>query len=177
MSERSLWPRCLGRSRLLSSCANVPKSAENRRTSGKKGYERGGVEALVDRSRAPHSHPHAVVAEVALLLVNGRRKHPAWGLQKLLVAPAQEAAPPPVPAVTNNPLQPDLEHAFADSVSVSGQEREAGARGAAESAWRARTARNTEPASRDPLPAARCTVAPALARPSGTDLRHGSFCK
>jgi len=46
----------------------------------KERYERGGVEALVDRSRTPHSHPHAVAAEVAQLLVAARRKHPTWGL-------------------------------------------------------------------------------------------------
>ena len=48
-------------------------------------YERGGVEALVDRSRAPHSHPHAVTSEVVQLMVTARKKHPTWGPQKLLV--------------------------------------------------------------------------------------------
>ena len=36
----------------------------------KERYEKGGVQALVDRSRAPHSHPQAVPAEV-------RRRAPA----------------------------------------------------------------------------------------------------
>jgi hypothetical protein len=48
-------------------------------------YERGGVEALVDRSRAPHSDPHAVAPEVVQLMVTARKKHPTWGPQKLLV--------------------------------------------------------------------------------------------
>jgi transposase InsO family protein len=51
----------------------------------KERYERDGVEALVDRSRAPHSHPHAVTAEVVQLMVTARRRHPRWGPRKLLV--------------------------------------------------------------------------------------------
>ena len=44
-------------------------------------YERGGVEALVDRSIPPHWHAHAVAAEVAQLLVSARKKPPTWGPQ------------------------------------------------------------------------------------------------
>jgi transposase-like protein len=51
----------------------------------KQRYEVGGVEALVDRSRAPQSHPHAVSSEVEGLLVAARKKHPLWGPRKLLV--------------------------------------------------------------------------------------------
>ena len=51
----------------------------------KERYETGGVEALADRSRAPHSHPHAVSPEVVQLLVAARKKHPRWGPRKLLV--------------------------------------------------------------------------------------------
>ena len=51
----------------------------------KERYELGGVEALADRSRAPHSHPHAVSSDVAELVVAARRKHPTWGPRKLLV--------------------------------------------------------------------------------------------
>jgi transposase InsO family protein len=51
----------------------------------KQRYEAGGVEALANRSRAPHSHPHAVSAEIVELLVAARRKHPLWGPRKLLV--------------------------------------------------------------------------------------------
>ncbi len=51
----------------------------------KERYEAGGVEALVDRSRAPRSHPHAVSPEVMQLLVAARKKHPRWGPRKLLV--------------------------------------------------------------------------------------------
>jgi transposase InsO family protein len=48
-------------------------------------YEGGGVAALEERSRAPHSHPHAVLDEVVNELVAARRKHPRWGPRKLLV--------------------------------------------------------------------------------------------
>ena len=47
-------------------------------------YERGGVAALVDRSRAPLSHPHAVSAAVVDAIVAMRHRHPRWGPRKLL---------------------------------------------------------------------------------------------
>src|SRR5690349_10896104 len=48
-------------------------------------YEAGGVEALVEQSRAPHSHAHAVSPDVEELLLTARKKHPRWGPRKLLV--------------------------------------------------------------------------------------------
>jgi putative transposase len=48
-------------------------------------YEGGGVEALPDRSRAPHSHPNAVPEAVVQLIVELRKKHPSWGPRKLLI--------------------------------------------------------------------------------------------
>jgi transposase InsO family protein len=48
-------------------------------------YEQGGVRALVDRSRAPRSHPHAVPAAIIDAIVALRRRHPRWGPRKLLV--------------------------------------------------------------------------------------------
>jgi transposase InsO family protein len=51
----------------------------------KERYDGGGVMALADRSRAPHSHPQAVSADVVQLLVNARKTHPTWGPRKLLV--------------------------------------------------------------------------------------------
>jgi hypothetical protein len=47
-------------------------------------YEAGGVAALVDRSRAPRSHPHAVSSAVVERIVATRRRHPRWGPRKLL---------------------------------------------------------------------------------------------
>jgi putative transposase len=47
-------------------------------------YEAGGVAALIDRSRAPRFHPHAVPAAVVEAIVALRRRHPRWGPRKLL---------------------------------------------------------------------------------------------
>jgi len=47
-------------------------------------YEGGGVRALVDRSRAPRSHPQAVSAAVIDAILALRRRHPRWGPRKLL---------------------------------------------------------------------------------------------
>src|SRR5258706_15985584 len=47
-------------------------------------YEGGGVVALIDRSRAPLSHPHAVSAATRDAIVALRRRHPRWGPRKLL---------------------------------------------------------------------------------------------
>jgi transposase InsO family protein len=47
-------------------------------------YDGGGVEALVDRSRAPHEHPNAMSTEVVDGILALRRKHPRWGPRKLL---------------------------------------------------------------------------------------------
>jgi transposase InsO family protein len=47
-------------------------------------YDEGGVVALVDRSRAPRSHPHAVEEAVIEAIVALRRRHPRWGPRKLL---------------------------------------------------------------------------------------------
>ena len=48
-------------------------------------YDEGGVKQLVDRSRAPHSHPRAVSVEVVAECLRVRQKHPRWGPRKLLV--------------------------------------------------------------------------------------------
>jgi hypothetical protein len=42
-------------------------------------YDAGGVAALIDRSRAPQSHPHAVGAEIVELILAARRRHRAGG--------------------------------------------------------------------------------------------------
>lgn len=47
-------------------------------------YDAGGVAALVDRSRAPLSHRHAVATAVVERLLAARRRHPRWGPRKLL---------------------------------------------------------------------------------------------
>src|ERR1700722_15826415 len=46
-------------------------------------YRAGGVEGLLDRSRAPLHHPHAVTQEIAERCVAVRRAHPTWGPVKV----------------------------------------------------------------------------------------------
>jgi putative transposase len=47
-------------------------------------FEQGGRAGLAARSRAPHSCPHRIAADLANLLCATRRKHPDWGAGKLL---------------------------------------------------------------------------------------------
>jgi putative transposase len=64
--------------------------AEAYRIAPKTGYKwvhrhaKGGVLALADQSRRPHSCPHATPATVTQALVEGRRQHPTWGAPKLI---------------------------------------------------------------------------------------------
>jgi len=46
-------------------------------------YEEEGVEGLFDHSRAPHSHPQALTAEIAERCLAVRRAHPTWGPVKI----------------------------------------------------------------------------------------------
>lgn len=48
-------------------------------------YQQGGVTALVDQSRAPQTHPHAVAPQIVEAVLAVRRQHPRWGPRKLLV--------------------------------------------------------------------------------------------
>lgn len=47
-------------------------------------YEAEGRKGLVERSRAPHSCPHAMAPEVGSLIVAARKRHPTWGPRKLI---------------------------------------------------------------------------------------------
>jgi len=47
-------------------------------------YAEHGRAGLAPRSRAPHTCPHRIAAELAALLCATRRKHPDWGAGKLL---------------------------------------------------------------------------------------------
>jgi len=47
-------------------------------------YAEHGRAGLAPRSRAPHTCPHRIAAELATLLCATRRKHPDWGAGKLL---------------------------------------------------------------------------------------------
>src|SRR5882724_4390005 len=46
-------------------------------------YHEGGVEDLVDRSRAPLHHPQAMTQEIAEKCLAARRAHPTWGPVKV----------------------------------------------------------------------------------------------
>jgi transposase InsO family protein len=47
-------------------------------------FEEGGIGALADRSRRPHSNPRAVPRSVVELILGLRRRRPSWGPRKLL---------------------------------------------------------------------------------------------
>jgi leucine-zipper of insertion element IS481 len=62
-----------------------------------------GVAGLVDRSRRPNSCPHRCSADVEVVVVEMRRKHPGWGAKRirmqLLKAGGPQAAPGVVQAL------------------------------------------------------------------------------
>ena len=60
----------------------------------------GGVAALVDRSRAPLSHPHAVASEVVENILAVRRRHPRWGPRKLRKVLGRQDPTPVWPAAS-----------------------------------------------------------------------------
>ena len=47
-------------------------------------YEAYGENGLLDRSRAPHSHPNATPIEVAERIIEAKRIHPTWGPKKIV---------------------------------------------------------------------------------------------
>ena len=47
-------------------------------------FEQGGRAALVDRSRAPRSHPNQMSDEIRTLVIGERQKRPRWGPRKIL---------------------------------------------------------------------------------------------
>jgi transposase InsO family protein len=63
-------------------------------------FEHHGRAGLAARSRAPHSCPHRIAADVAAVLCATRRKHPDWGAGKLLDYLAPRHPEIPWPAVS-----------------------------------------------------------------------------
>jgi putative transposase len=63
-------------------------------------FEKEGPAGLVDRSRAPHTHPQAVAAEVVERLLDVRRKHPRWGPRKILAWLTREEPTLALPAAS-----------------------------------------------------------------------------
>src|SRR6056297_2597284 len=48
-------------------------------------YEKLGIEGLLERSRAPRSHPNRTKAEVEAKILSLKKKHMRWGAKKLHV--------------------------------------------------------------------------------------------
>ena len=48
-------------------------------------FDEGGVSALDDRSRRPHSCPHKTPQPLVDAIIQARKRHPTWGAKKLLV--------------------------------------------------------------------------------------------
>jgi transposase InsO family protein len=63
-------------------------------------FEQHGRAGLAARSRAPHSCPHRIAADVAAVLCATRQKHPDWGAGKLLDYLAPRHPEIPWPAVS-----------------------------------------------------------------------------
>jgi len=53
-------------------------------------YQAAGPAGLVDRSRAPHTHPQAIAPAVADLVLAARARHPTWGPKKLRASLASQ---------------------------------------------------------------------------------------
>ena len=53
-------------------------------------YEQEGLAGLMDRSRAPHHHPNAILPEIEDAVVALRGRHPRWGPKKLRAKLARE---------------------------------------------------------------------------------------
>lgn len=60
-----------------------------------------GLEGLVERSRAPLSHPQAMTPEVAETCVAVRRAHPSWGPRKVLASLERRAPDTAWPAASS----------------------------------------------------------------------------
>jgi transposase InsO family protein len=61
-------------------------------------YDELGVSGLVDRSRAPHTHPNVIPTATVEQLVAVRQKHPTWGPRKVLAALRMRAPDQELPA-------------------------------------------------------------------------------
>src|SRR6267378_4129298 len=64
-------------------------------------YREAGVEGLIDRSRAPLSHPQAPTEEIAERCLEVRRAHPTWGPVKVRAWLARRAPEAGWPAASS----------------------------------------------------------------------------
>jgi transposase InsO family protein len=63
-------------------------------------YEAEGPSALLDRSRAPHSHPNAVSSDIVQAILAIRRRHPRWGPRKVKVVLRRQRPRATLPAAS-----------------------------------------------------------------------------
>jgi len=64
-------------------------------------YEAEGPGGLVERSRAPHRHGRAMPAELAVRIIEARKKKPYWGPKKLLAILREETPQAPWPSASS----------------------------------------------------------------------------
>jgi transposase InsO family protein len=63
-------------------------------------YAQEGQRGCEDKSRAPHTHPHATPEPVQRALVRLRKAHPLWGPKKLVALLAERSPEMPVPSAS-----------------------------------------------------------------------------
>ena len=63
-------------------------------------YEQGGLEALLDRGRAPRQHPNQTPEEIAAVVLALRRAHMSWGPRKLKRVLQRQQPQQPWPATS-----------------------------------------------------------------------------
>jgi transposase InsO family protein len=63
-------------------------------------YQVGGASALVERSRAPHSHPNALSPAIKRLILEARARRPNWGPRKLKVVLERRHPSADIPAAS-----------------------------------------------------------------------------
>ena len=61
-------------------------------------FKEAGIEALRDRSRAPHTQPNRTPVEIEAAILRKRKEHPTWGSKKLLAALQRQDPGTPWPA-------------------------------------------------------------------------------
>lgn len=64
-------------------------------------YEVQGIEGLVEQSRAPKNHPHAMSAQLVKNLLKLRETHPTWGARKILSFLRRKNTSQTLPAISS----------------------------------------------------------------------------
>ncbi|WP_445160099.1 helix-turn-helix domain-containing protein [Mycobacterium sp. Dal123C01] len=69
----------------------------------RKRYEAGGLDALADHSRRPHSSPGRIAPEVEALICEMRRHHRRWGARRIAYEMKREIGQPSAVAIHHPP--------------------------------------------------------------------------